>query len=64
MGGLNYMENLEQIFEETLKEKNDTRVIEIEGLGKRTLAEWEVEVSQALKDEFGNDPEYQRRASQ
>jgi len=55
------MDNLKQIFEETLKENENS---EIKMIGKKTLDEWETEFSQALYDEFKDDPEYQRRAAQ
>ena len=57
------MDYLKQILKENLND-NDACVIEIEGLGKKTLAEWKNEFSKALHDEFKNDPEYQRRISQ
>jgi len=44
--------------------EDDTRVIEIEGLGKKTLTELKIEIAQALYDEFKDDPEYQWRFSQ
>ena len=56
------MEKLERNLEKILKE-NDDREIEIEGLGKKTLADWKIEISQALKDEFADDPVYQQRVS-
>jgi len=56
------MNNLEQILKENLN-NNDNRIIEVEGLGKKTIAEWKIEFSQALYDEFKDDPEYQRRIS-
>jgi len=55
------MNNLGQA-KETLRENNDHE-FEIEGLGKKTLAEWDLEFSKALYDEFKDDPEYQRRIS-